>query len=165
MVHLRPARRADLPALTAIYNQGIAERGPTFETRARTERDLATWLGGPPLVVAERDGDLLGFAPVSAYSNREAYAGVGEYGIYVAPAARGQGIGAMLLDALARAAAAAGFDKLTAKLFTTNQATHALARRCGFRTVGVHLRHGRLDGRWRDVTVVERLLGDAPALA
>ena len=55
----------------------------------------------------------------------------------------------------------AGFTKLTGKIFADNQASVALVRRCGFREVGVHHRHGRLDGRWKDVLVVERLLGEA----
>ena len=165
MSPLRPARPEDVPAITAIYNRGIAEREATFETRARGEAEVAEWLGGPPLLVAEEDGEVVGFARVTPYSDREAYAGIGEYGIYLAPAARGRGTGAALLEALAAAAQAAGYHKLTAKLFTTNEASHALARRCGFRAVGVHRRHGRLDGRWRDVTVVERVLGDAPAVA
>jgi phosphinothricin acetyltransferase len=162
---LRPARPEDVPAITAIYNRGIAEREATFETRAREEAEVAEWPDGPPLLVAEEDGEVVGFARVTPYSEREAYAGIGEYGIYLARAARGRGTGAALLDALAGAAAAAGYHKLTAKLFKTNEAGHALARRCGFRVVGVHRRHGRLDGRWRDVTVVERLLGDVPAVA
>jgi phosphinothricin acetyltransferase len=162
---LRPARPGDVPAITAIYNRGIAEREATFETRARGEAEVAAWLDGAPLLVAEQDGEVVGFARVTPYSDREAYAGIGEYGIYLAPAARGRGTGAALLDALATAAEAAGYHKLTAKLFTSNEASHALARRCGFRVVGVHRRHGRLDGRWRDVTVVERVLGDAPAVA
>jgi phosphinothricin acetyltransferase len=162
---LRPALPEDVPALTAIYNQGIAEREATFETRPREEADVAAWLDGPPLLVAEADVGVVGFARITPYSDREAYAGIGEYGIYLTPAARGRGTGAALLEALAEAAHDAGYHKLTAKLFTSNEASHALARRCGFRVVGVHRRHGRLDGEWRDVTVVERVLGEAPRVA
>ena len=75
--------------------------------------------------------------------------------------ARGQGLGTTLLTALVDAATAAGLGKLIGRLFTSNAASLALARRCGLRDVGVHHRHGRLDGEWRDVLVVERLLGEA----
>ena len=161
-VLIRPGTHADLQAIAQIYNLGIAGRQATFETRERSAAEVADWLDvRGPLLVAERDGAVLGFARVSEYSPREAYAGVGEYGIYLAQAARGQGVGARLLDALAEAAEAAGYHKLTAKLFTSNAASLALARRCGFRTVGTHRRHARLDGEWRDVVVVERLLGAA----
>jgi L-amino acid N-acyltransferase YncA len=160
---IRPATPADAAAIARIYNEGIAGREATFETRARTADDVAGWIGpgARPLLVADADGQVVGFARVTAYSDREVYAGVGEYGIYLDASTRGAGIGTRLLEALADAAEAAGYHKLTAKLFTTNQGSLALARRCGFREVGVHENHARLDGEWRDVLVVERLLGEA----
>jgi L-amino acid N-acyltransferase YncA len=160
---VRAAVADDAAALAAIYNEGIAEREATFETRERTADEVAAWIAeGRPFVVAEdARGGLAGFARVSAYSDREVYAGVGEYGIYVDPDARRGGIGAALLDALVAAAEAAGYHKLTSKLFTSNTASLALARRCGFHEVGIHRHHARLDGEWRDVLVVERLLGTA----
>jgi phosphinothricin acetyltransferase len=66
-----------------------------------------------------------------------------------------------LLEQLAATASERGLHKLTGKVFTTNAASIELVRACGWREVGVHLRHGRLDGEWRDVLVVERLLGQA----
>jgi phosphinothricin acetyltransferase len=163
-VIIRPAAGGDVQAIAQIYNLGIAGRQATFETRERSAGEIAEWLGARgPLLVAENDGAVVGFARVTAYSEREVYAGIGEYGIYLAQSARGGGVGTRLLEALAVAADRAGYHKLTAKLFTSNEASLALARRCGFRTVGTHLRHARLDGEWRDVIVVERLLGEAAA--
>jgi L-amino acid N-acyltransferase YncA len=160
---IRPAARADAPAIARIYNDGIAGRQATFETRPREPGEVARWIGpgAPPLLVAERDGDIVGFARVTPYSDRDVYASIGEYGIYVDAVARGAGAGTLLLEALTDAAEAAGYHKLTSKLFTDNRASIALARRCGFREVGVHRNHARLDGEWRDVLVVELLLGDA----
>jgi L-amino acid N-acyltransferase YncA len=156
---IRPAEPADAPAIARIYNAGIAGRQATFETRPRTAQDVLQWLGGRgPILVAEAGGGVAGFARVSAYSDREVYAGIGEYGIYVDPGARGAGIGTALLDAVGAAAEAAGYHKLTSKLFTSNTASIALAHRCGYRDVGIHRHHARLDGEWRDVLVVERLL-------
>jgi L-amino acid N-acyltransferase YncA len=164
-VELRVATSADAPAIAAIYNEGMAERQATFETDERTDEDALGWLGRDrePLLVAARDERVLGFARVMRSSDRCAYAGVGEYTIYVAADARGHGLGARLLEALIRAAEAAGYWKLVGKIFTTNATSVTLATRCGFREVGVHERHGRLDGEWKDVLVVERLLGDAAA--
>jgi L-amino acid N-acyltransferase YncA len=160
---VRPAEPRDTDAVTAIYNHGIAERQATFETRARRPQEIAAWLeeGRPFLVAADADGTVLGFARVSPYSVRKAYAGVGEHGVYVAPEARGRGVGVALLDALAAAAEAAGHHKLTSRVFTTNAASLALHRAAGFTEVGVQRRHGRLDGEWKDTMLVERLLGEA----
>jgi phosphinothricin acetyltransferase len=162
-MQVRPAEPADTDAVAAIYNHGIAERQATFETRARRPQEVAAWLeeGRPFLVATGDDGSVLGFARVSPYSMRRAYAGVGEHGVYVDPAARGLGVGRALLEALAQAAEAAGYYKLTSRVFTTNASSLALHRACGFTEVGVQRRHGRLDGEWKDTVLVERLLGDA----
>ena len=161
-VSIRPAGTGDAAVIATIYNGAIAGRQATFETQPRTEQDVLQWLKGRgPVLVADHEKTVAGFARVSAYSDREVYAGVGEYGIYVDPSAHGGGVGTRLLDALVEAAERAGYHKLTSKLFTSNAASLALARRCGFREVGIHRNHARLDGEWRDVLVVERLLGNA----
>jgi phosphinothricin acetyltransferase len=163
VVHVRAARPADVPAITAIYNRGIAEREATFETRPRGPEEVAAWLQeGRPLLVAEAgDGTVLGFARVSAYSGRDAYRGVGEHGVYVDPGARGDGLGRRLLEALAVEAAARGYHKLTSRILASNAASRAVHRAAGFTEVGVQRRHARLDGEWRDCVLVERLLGEA----
>lgn len=159
---IRPANAADAQSVARIYNAGIAGRQATFETRPRKAQDVLQWLDDRgPVLVADLDGTVTGFARVSTYSDREVYAGIGEYGIYVDPEARRAGVGTLLLDAMVVAAEVAGYHKLTAKLFTSNEASIALAHRCGFHDVGIHRHHARLDGEWRDVLVVERLLGDA----
>jgi L-amino acid N-acyltransferase YncA len=159
-VQIRPARPGDTAAIAEIYNAGIATREATFETRPRTPGDIDGWLGGDrlPLLVADLDGEVLGWARVSSYSDREAYAGVGECSVYVSAAHRGHGIGSALLDALLDAAAERGYWKLLGKLFPGNAASARMVSRAGFREVGVHLCHAKLDGEWRDVLLVERLL-------
>jgi L-amino acid N-acyltransferase YncA len=160
---IRAATASDLAAVAEIYNAGIAERQATFETRPRSPREVAAWLddGRPFLVAVDADRAVVGFARVSPYSVRRAYAGVGEHAVYVDPAARGHGVGKRLLDALADAAEADGYYKLTSRVFTTNAASLAVHRAAGFTEVGVQRRHGRLDGLWKDTVLVERLLGDA----
>jgi phosphinothricin acetyltransferase len=158
---IRPARSADAPAIAAIHNEGIADRSATFETEPRTPAGVAERPGTHPLLVAERGGRVVGFARAEPYSSRPAYAGVVECAVYVQRPARGSGIGARLLDALAADCEARGFHKLVGKLFATNRHSAALVLGRGFREVGVHRRHARLDGRWRDVLVVERLVGAA----
>jgi phosphinothricin acetyltransferase len=158
---IRAAEAADAEAIARIYTQGIAERSSTFETAARTALDIEPWLlaaKGLPVLVADEDGVVLGWARIAAYSERPAYSGVGEVSVYVDAAARGRGLGRALLEALHQSARENGFHKLVGKLFTDNEASAALVKRCGWREVGLHHRHGRLDGQWRDVLVVERLL-------
>ncbi|MDA0181433.1 arsinothricin resistance N-acetyltransferase ArsN1 [Solirubrobacter phytolaccae] len=163
-MNIRPARAADAEQVAAIYNHGIDERQATFETRARRPAEIEGWLeeGRPFLVATEDDHTtVLGFARVSPYSVRQAYAGVAEHAVYVAPDARGRGVGVQLLNALATASEQAGYYKLTSRVFTTNTASLALHRKAGFTEVGIQRRHGRLDGDWKDTMLVERLLGDA----
>jgi L-amino acid N-acyltransferase YncA len=164
VVTIRDAGSADAAAIAAIYNEGIEERTATFETAPRTSADVEGWLAAGrrrPVLVATEDGTVRGWARIAAYSERPAYAGVGEVSVYVERTARGRGIGSALLTGLAGRGEELGYWKLTSKVFTDNAASAALVRRCGWREVGTHLSHGRLDGRWRDVVVVERLLGEA----
>jgi L-amino acid N-acyltransferase YncA len=161
---IRPAQRDDCPAIAVIYTTGIEGRSATFETRPRTADDITPWLADAarfPVLVAEEHGVVLGWARVGPYSDREAYRGVGEVQVYVDPPARGRGLGTALLEAASGAAGRAGYWKLLGKLFPENEPSRALVRRCGFGEVGLHHRHARLEGAWRDVLVVERLLGEA----
>src|SRR3954468_5354384 len=163
-IDVRPAQPHDAEAVAAIYNHGIAERQATFETRPRRPNEILGWLEeGRPFIVAADGGtgEILGFARVSAYSSRRAYAGGGEHAVYVAPTARGRGVGVQLLEALSAAAEAAGYYKLTSRVFTTNHASLKLHRAAGFTEVGIQKHHGRLDNEWKDTVLVERLLGEA----
>ena len=161
-VRIRPAAPQDAAAVARIYNEGIEDRIATFETRLRTPAELEERItGGEPMIVAERGGAVVGFASWTPYSDREAYAGVGLYTVYVARGARGARIGSTLLRTLVANAEAAGMWKLQSLILTTNAASIALAHRCGFRDVGVHVRHSRLDGEWRDALLVERSIGPA----
>ena len=161
---IRPARPDDAEAIAAIYNQGIEERQATFQTRLHEpgELELKTEQRGGQLIVAERDGQVVGWAGWSGYDDpADYYAGIAECAVYVGREARGHGVGAELLEGLATETPKFGVHKLLAKVFTTNLQSIALFRRCGFREVGTHLRHGRLDGEWKDVLVMERTVADA----
>jgi phosphinothricin acetyltransferase len=158
---IRAAHPADAQTVADIYNEGIATRLATFETDPRTATDVEAWLAAGerlPVLVAEEDETVLGWARVLAYSDRPVYSGVGEVSVYVTEAARGRGIGRGLLEALQERAAELGYWKLVGKLFTANAASARMVRRCGWREVGMHHKHSRLDGEWRDVLLVERVL-------
>lgn len=161
-VAVRPARPEDAQAIAAIYGEGIAGREATFVTTPPAAENVRAWLRQRgPFLVAERDGRVVGWAAVTDYSDVPAYRGVGEFALYVAGAAQRSGVGRTLLSALCDAAERDGRFKLVGKIFPENRASLAVARACGFEEVGTHRRHGRLGGRWRDVTVVEQLLGEA----
>lgn len=155
----RPATPAEGPAIVRIYNQGIEERIATFETRPRSVEDIQAWFDGAyPTVVVEDNDEVLAFATTSAYSPRGCYAGVAEFSVYTAREARGRGAGRMAMQTLIAAAERAGFWKLVSRVFVENAPSRRLLRSVGFREVGIHEKHARLDGVWRDVVIVERLL-------
>jgi L-amino acid N-acyltransferase YncA len=158
---IRAAQAADAQAIADIYNEGIATRLATFETEPRQASDVEAWLAAGerlPMLVADAGEGVLGWARILAYSDRPVYAGVGEVSVYVAPQARGRGLGTALLEALQQQATELGYWKLLGKLFTANAASAGMVRRCGWREVGMHHKHSRLDGEWRDVLLVERVL-------
>ena len=162
-VEVRVAQLRDAADIARIHNQGIEERSATFEIDPRRPEQVEAKIADPeqPLIVAERDGEVVGWAGVSRANDRCTQAGVGEYTIYVDRDTRGGGVGVPLLEGLAAEAERHGYWKLVGRIFTTNEPSLALARRCGFYDVGIHRRHGRLAGEWKDVLLVERLLGDA----
>jgi phosphinothricin acetyltransferase len=155
----RIATPDDAPAIAAIYNQGIEDRIATFETRPRSADDISSWFGGRfPVVAVEHEGKLVAFASTSTYRPRECYDGIAEFSVYVAREARGLGAGRAAMEALIDAATAAGFWKLVSRVFVENAPSRRLLAAVGFREVGVYERHARLDGEWRDVVIVERLI-------
>jgi L-amino acid N-acyltransferase YncA len=158
-VHSREATPDDAEAIASIYNEGIEERIATFETSPRTAAAIQDWFeDGHPVVVVEEDGVVISFANASAYSPRECYSGVAEFSVYTAGEARGRGAGALAMESLLEAAKSAGFWKLVSRVFVENEPSRELLLSLGFREVGVHEKHARLDGLWRDVVVVERLI-------
>jgi phosphinothricin acetyltransferase len=158
-MHARPATPEDAADMARIYNQGIADRTATFETRMRTESDVRAWFDGThPLMVVEEKGAVVAFSATFQYRPRACYAGIAETSVYVDRAFRGHGAGRMALEALIAAAAAAGFWKLVSRIFVENTASRRLVAALGFREVGIYEKHGQLDGAWRDVAIVEKLL-------
>ncbi len=161
---VRMARPTDAPAITAIYNQGIGERIATFETEPRAAEDLERQLMERgeryPTVVTELNGEIIAWAGTSPYSPRPCYAGIAEFSVYVDRAHRGMGVGRSTLAALLQACAQVGIWKVVSRIFPENRASLQVCRRLGFREVGMYRRHARLDGTWRDVVIVEKLLDE-----
>lgn len=158
-MYVRPATPGDAAAIAAIYNQGIEDRVGTFETRLRAPEDITLWFDGVhPVVVVEDEDGVIAFGSTSTYRPRECYSGIAESSAYVKREKRGAGAGRMALRALIEAAELAGYWKLVSRIFVENTPSRKLCASCGFREVGVYYRHGQLDGVWRDVVIVERLI-------
>jgi L-amino acid N-acyltransferase YncA len=156
---VRPAGHEDVGAIARIYNQGIEDRVATFETRPRTPEDVLGWLDGiHPVVIVESEGEIVAFASTSSYRQRECYEGIAEFSVYVDRDRRGNGTGRAAMLGLIEAAERAGFWKLVSRIFPENEPSLRLMRSLGFREVGRYERHARLDGVWRDVVIVEKLL-------
>ena len=155
----RLATPDDAAPIARIYNEGIADRAATFETRLRSAGDVRAWFDGVhPIVVVEDGGAVIAFAATSSYRNRDCYAGIAEASLYVARDWRGRRAGRKALAALIEEAERSGYWKLVSRVFPENEASLSLIRSMGFREVGRYEKHARLDGRWRDVIIVERLI-------
>jgi L-amino acid N-acyltransferase YncA len=155
-VEIRELRKEDWPAVREIYEQGIAGRNATFETKAP---DWDAWshsqLDDHRLVAVEQ-GRVVGWIVVHPVSPRPCYAGVVEHSVYVADDAQGKGVGQALLERLIADTEQAGIWTIQTGIFPENEASLALHLKCGFRVVGTQERLGQLDGVWRDVVVLER---------
>ena len=161
-LRIRGATAGDADAICRIYNQGIRDRVATLETEERTPEERAQWLGahGPrhPVLVAEGDGHIVGWASLNVFNARRAYEHVADISIYIEREWRGRGVGRQLLDALVTRATELGYHKLVLAAFPFNAAGMRAYGRAGFREVGIYREQGRLDGRWVDTIVMEKIL-------
>lgn len=143
-------------AVLAIYQAGLDTGLASFETTAPLWPAWSAAHLPEHRFVAVADDEVLGWVAVSPVSSRCVYAGVVEHSVYVAPAAKGQGVGRRLLDALISSTEAAGIWTIQAGVFPENAASLSLHHAAGFRVIGVRERVGEHQGRWRDVVLLER---------
>jgi phosphinothricin acetyltransferase len=156
MVEVRPLIRDDWPVVDAIWKAGIDTRNATFETETPSWSTFdATRHQAHRLVAVGGDG-ILGWAALMPVSRRPCYAGVAENSVYVAPEARGRGVGRALMEALVQGADRGGIWTIQTSIFPENHASLALHERVGFRIVGRRERIAQLDGVWRDTLFLER---------
>lgn len=153
---IAPMVSQDWSEVCRIYLEGIASGNAAFETSAPSwESWDASHLKGCRLVARNAKG-LLGWAALSPVSSRCVYAGVAEVSLYVGSGQRGRGVGSALLRKLVGSSEAAGIWTLEAQMFPENEASRRIHEKAGFEVVGVRRRLGRLNGRWRDVLMMER---------
>jgi len=159
---MRPATQADLPVITAIYNDAIRTTTATFDTEEKTLEDRRAWLATRdtrhPVIVAQLGGEVVGWGSLSAWSDRCAYAGTCENSVYVAATARGNGVGKALLAELVNIARKAGMHTIIARVAAGNPASERLHEAAGFVRIGVMREVGRKFGRLLDVTMYQLML-------
>jgi len=155
-INIRQMIHTDWAQVKVIYEEGIKSKNATFETKAPTYEKWMETAHPTCHLVVEEESKVLAFAKVLYTSQRPVYAGVGEVSIYVHPEAAGRGIGKLLLNELVQASEQVGFWTLKAVIFPENVASIHLHKTCGFREVGIHERMGKMDGVWRDNTILER---------
>jgi predicted RNase H-like nuclease/L-amino acid N-acyltransferase YncA len=163
-INIREAVPDDAEAIAAIYNQGIEDRVATLETQLRTADERAQWLAAkgprhPVLVALDGEGSVVGWGSLNQFNPRPAYDHVVEFSVYVGREQRGQGIGSVLLSALEDRARSLGFHKMVLAAFPWNAGGMRLYQKHGFATVGTFHEQGRLDDRWVDVILMEKILG------
>lgn len=159
---IRSARKQDLPAITRIYNQGIATRHATMESEYKNLDEMKEWFmtRNPryQVLVLEYQNEMMGWASLNSFHYRTAYDGVADFSIYVSENHRGKGLGKILLEELEKVALENGFYKLV--LFTPdhNEAAKRLYISRGFRIVGAYHNQGTIDGKWIDIAIMEKQL-------
>jgi L-amino acid N-acyltransferase YncA len=161
-LRIRPARFPDLRSIREIHNQGILDRVATLDTEPHTKQEILEWFykHGPrhPVLVAEIDGGIAGWASLNMFNPRQAYQYVADLSVYIARPWQGKGIGMKLLQAIIPLGSELGYHKIVLSAFPFNTAGMRLYKRQGFTTVGIYKEMGLLDGRWVDTVIMEKLL-------
>lgn len=166
-MNLRDATADDLPAITAIYAHHVLRGTGTFEEEPPSEIEMAARMAKVQAarcawLVAETDGRVQGFAYYAQYRDRSAYRFAAENSVYVRDDVRGQGVGKALAAALVESAARRGFRQMIAVIGDSeNVGSIGLHLSVGFRQVGVLRAAGMKFGRWVDVVLMQRPLGEA----
>lgn len=162
---VRPARADDLPALTSIYNAAVTGTDFTGHFAPLSTDDRRPWWQShedprfPVLVAEDADGSLLGYASLSAWSEGfPVYAHTAESSLYLAPAARGRGLGTALMRALLAEARRLSFHVVLSRIWAANAPSIAMCRKCGYEVVGVQREIGCRDGVWDDCVVMQVIL-------
>ena len=158
---IRALRHEDWPAVEQIFRAGIATGHATFESAPPSWQSFDASKVTHSRLVTELDGRVAGWVAASAISSRPAYSGVVEHSVYVDEAARGNGIGRLLLDAFIASAEANAVWTIQSSIFPENTASLHLHEQAGFVTVGrrsaiARMSYGPLAGQWRDTLLLER---------
>jgi L-amino acid N-acyltransferase YncA len=161
MVIIRKATIDDLPAITEIYNQAILTTTATFDTEPKSLEEQKIWFEshGPkyPVLLAEEDDRVIGWASLSRWSDRCAYSDTAEISLYIYEKERGKGIGRKLLEAIIREGEKAGLHSIIARIAEGNEVSIHLHLSAGFEHIGIMREVGRKFGRFLDVYLMQKI--------
>ena len=161
MLIIRPASLADLPAITEIYNEAVLTTTATFDTNPKSEADRKEWFDDHdnrhPIVVAELEGVVIGWASLSRWSERLAYADTAEISLYVKSEYRGLGVGRQLISKIVEAGQRAELRTVIARIADGNEVSIHLHKAVGFEHIGVMCQVGRKFGRLLDVHLMQKI--------
>ncbi|MGE4595145.1 MAG: N-acetyltransferase family protein [Gammaproteobacteria bacterium] len=156
MIKIRPFVKSDFPSVKDIYQQGIDSGDATFQEQAKDYDDWNESLLPNCRLVAENNGQAIGWAALSSASNRCVYSGIAEVSVYVSSNSQGSGVGNSLLDALIKASEEEGIWTLQAGIFPENKVSIHIHSKHGFKMLGIREKLGQMNGIWRDIVFMER---------
>lgn len=161
-INIRIATIHDNEDILFIYNEGIMDRIATLETEMKDKNYMLDWFHRHTerfkVIVAEVEGEIVGWASLNQYNSRAAYDGVADLSIYIKRNFRGKGVGGELLSYLEGIAKENEFHKILLFTFPFNGLGQGLYKKRGFREVGIFENQGMLDGQYVDVMAMEKLL-------
>jgi len=161
MVNLRSARREDLDSITEIYNEAIIKTVATFDTEPKTFEDQKKWFDDHesknPILVAELNGVIVGWASLSKWSDRCAYSDTAEISLYVREAYQGKGIGRCLIETIIKEGEKTGLHTIIARITEGNEPSLHLHRSVGFTHIGIMKEVGKKFGKRQDVHLMQKI--------
>ena len=164
MLIIRPARPDDLTAITEIYNEAILTTDATFDTEPKSVENQKEWFDNHnsrnPIIVAENDNNVIGWASLSKWSDRVAYSDTAEISVYIKDGHRGQGIGRQLIERIIRAGEEAGLHTIISRITAGNDESIHLHEKFGFEHIGVMKEVGYKSGRLLDVVLMQKIYPD-----
>lgn len=161
MVSIRPAKIDDINVITEIYNEAVLTTDASFDTEVKTEAEQRVWFDSHgsknPILVAELDGAVVGWASLSEWSSRRAYADTAEVSLYVKEEFQGRGIGKRLLESIMGEGERVGLHTVVARITTGNKQSIHLHEQVGFEQIGIMREVGYKFGRLLDICLMQKI--------
>ena len=161
MVNIRKATEKDIQGITSIYNEAIEKTVSTFDMKPKTLDEQKQWFkdhgSKNPIIVAEINGSILGWAALSKYDKKCAYSDTAEISLYIKEEYQGQGIGKKLLNEIIKQGEKAGIHSIIARITAGNKISIDLHKSVGFEVIGVMKEVGYKFGKRLDVYFMQKI--------